>query len=65
MNFYTKYLELCAAAGKSASAVSVEIGLSRSAATRWKNGSIPRDVILMKLAKYFGITYEEIRDLGK
>lgn len=65
MNFYTKFLELCVDAGKSASAVAEEIGISHSAVWRWKNGSVPRDVILMKLAKYFGITYEEIKAMAQ
>jgi transcriptional regulator with XRE-family HTH domain len=36
------------------------IGLAQSAATRWKQGSVPRDTTLRKIADYFGVTVDEL-----
>lgn len=35
-----------------------ELGLSTAIATKWKNGSIPRDTTLLKIADYFGVSVE-------
>lgn len=56
MNFYFIFLRLCKSIGKSPSKVAVEIGSTRAAVNRWKNGSIPSDMTLLKLADYFGVT---------
>jgi transcriptional regulator with XRE-family HTH domain len=47
--------------------VVLEIGGTKSAITRWKNGSSPTDATAMKLAEYFGVTVQELTgeaDLG-
>lgn len=56
MNFYQRYIELCNQIGKSPSAVSVEIGLSKSTVNRWKNGGSPTDATAMKIASYFNMS---------
>lgn len=58
--FYENYLELCSKRGKSKTAVAKEIGLVSKSVTGWKNGAIPRNGTLKKLADYFGITVEEL-----
>lgn len=58
--FYENYLELCSRKGKSKTAVAKEIGLDSKSVTGWKNGAVPRNGTLKKLADYFGITVEEL-----
>ncbi len=61
MNFYYIFLKLCNSIGKSPSKVAVEIGSTRAAVNRWKNGSIPSDTTLLKLADYFGVSVEYLK----
>lgn len=63
MNFYDKYVEMCNKTGKSPSAVSIEIGLSKSAVNRWKKGGSPTDATAAKIATYFGVSVTYL--LGK
>ena len=60
MNFYNNFVKLCNSVGKSPSRVVLEIGGTKSAITRWKNGSSPTDATAMKLAEYFGVSVEEL-----
>lgn len=55
VDFYKKYIELCNKIGKSPSAVSVELGLSKSTVNRWKNGGSPTDATATKIASYFDV----------
>lgn len=64
-HFYKKYLELCAKHGKSASGVASAIGLSNAAASGWKSGKQPSDITLEKLADYFKVTVEELKEEQK
>lgn len=54
--FYNNYISLCAKHNKSASKVAEEIGLSRASANGWRNGAVPSEVNLQKIADYFGVT---------
>ena len=56
MNFYQNFIKLCNDIGKSPSRVVLDIGASKPSATRWKNGSIPSDAVMTKLANYFGVS---------
>lgn len=58
--FYDNFVRLCNKAGKKPTAVAVEIGLKKSASTSWKNGTIPTDANLQKLADYFGCSISEL-----
>ncbi len=59
--FYDNYVRLCAAVGKSPSAVALEIGLKKSNVTYWKNGrNKPSDVTVQKVADYFGVSVAEL-----
>lgn len=55
VNFYNKYVEMCNKINKSPSAVSIEIGLSKSTVNRWKNGGSPTDATASKIASYFDV----------
>lgn len=61
MNFYHTFLRLCHSVNKSPSAVAQGIGTSRAAVSRWKNGCIPSDVTMLKLADYFGVSMEYLK----
>lgn len=54
--FYDVYVDLCNKAGKSPSAVAEELGLKRSAVTRWKQGGGITDATLGRIAAYFGVS---------
>lgn len=56
--FWKKFVFLCESKNKSPSAVCLELGFSTTMATKWKNGSIPRDTTLLKIADYFGVSVE-------
>ena len=61
MNFYDNYISLCNRAGKSPSAVALEIGLTKPTVNRWKNGSFPTDATIRKVADYFGVQIEVLK----
>lgn len=58
--FYTNYVKLCNSINQSPSSVSETLGFKRSVVTRWKNGSVPREATLQKIADFFNITVEEL-----
>lgn len=58
--FWQNFVNLCANKGKSTTAVILELGLSRSLVTSWKNGTIPNNTTLKKIADYFGVTTEQL-----
>ena len=64
MNFYNNFVRLCNSVGKSPSRVVLEIGGTKSAITRWKNGSTPTDATAMKIAEYFGVSIQELTGEG-
>ena len=63
MNFYQRYIELCNEIGKSPSAVAIEIGLSKTAVHKWKNGGFPTDSTAAKVASYFNVTADSMMNL--
>lgn len=56
--FYKKFIELCNSRGVTPSYVGLQVGVSKSAVSGWKNGSSPRDTQLKKIADYFGVNEE-------
>lgn len=58
--FYENYVKLCNSINKKPSAVALEIGISKSIVSRWKNGGGLTDATAQKVAEYFGITVEEL-----
>lgn len=61
--FFDNFDRYCKQLGKTNSEVTKAIGLDPSSCTGWRNGSVPRNSTLKKLADYFGITVEEL--MGK
>lgn len=61
--FYEKLVSICAERGTNPTALCDALGLAQSAATRWKQGSVPRDTTLRKIADYFGVSTDYL--LGK
>lgn len=58
--FYANFISLCNAIGKSPSAVAVLLGFKKSTVTRWKNGSIPTDSNIKRIADYFNVTVDAL-----
>lgn len=57
--FWDNFLLLCDRVGKSPNAVAAEIGFKSSGTvTGWKDGTIPYERNLKKIADYFGVTVE-------
>lgn len=60
MSFYSNFLSLCNSVEKTPSKAVLEIGLKKSAVTRWKNGGSPTDATAQRIADYFGISVAEL-----
>lgn len=61
--FYDIYLQLCHSVKKSPSAVAVEMGISKPTVNRWKKGSSPTDSTRIKIAEYFNISLDDMKQL--
>lgn len=63
MNFYNKFNLLCSQIGKRPSPVAEELGISKSTVSNWKTrGTMPTDSTLQKIAAYFGVDVDELRE---
>jgi repressor LexA len=61
MNFYQKFVALCSQKGLSPSKAAEEIGISKSTVSSWKSGGYtPRGKTLNKIARYFGVSADEL-----
>ena len=56
--FYDRLDEICSKNGISVSSLVKALGLSTSKVTAWKNGSVPKGEILVKIADYFDISVD-------
>lgn len=65
MGFYDCVKKLCKEKKISLAALAKEVGLSNSATTYWKHGSVPKYETMKKIADYFGVTVEELLDIDK
>lgn len=54
--FWKKFVFLCEVRNESPSAVCSALGFSTTMATKWKKGAQPRELTLMKIATYFGVS---------
>lgn len=54
--FWEKYLMCCEKINKSPTTALTELGLSTTMASKWRNGSIPRETTLRRIATYFGVS---------
>lgn len=60
---YKKFQSLLKKTNKTAYQVSKETGISQTAFSNWKSGrSVPGIDSLKKLAKYFGVSIEDLLD---
>lgn len=58
--FYDTFLRLCKNKGETPSMAAKNIGLSNATASGWKQGAIPNDITLQRVASYFNVSVEEI-----
>jgi transcriptional regulator with XRE-family HTH domain len=58
--FYENYVMYCKKIGKSKTDVAKQIGKTSKSVTGWKNGAVPRNDTLKKLADYFGVTVDDL-----
>jgi transcriptional regulator with XRE-family HTH domain len=56
--FWNTFLDLCSERGVSPNAVAAELGKSSGSVTAWKNGTVPRETTLRKIADYFGVSVD-------
>lgn len=56
--FWETLSNLCNERGVSPNGVCAELGLSNATATKWKNGAVPRQSTLRKIADYFGVSVD-------
>lgn len=62
MTFYDKFDKLCEENGKKKSPVCIDLGLSKSTWTKWRQGAIPEASTMRKLAEYFGVSVAYLVD---
>lgn len=58
--FWNNLVLLCNKRNISPNTVALSLGLSNATATKWKQGAIPRNTTLKKIADYFNITVDEL-----
>lgn len=56
--FWDIFYNLCILNGTKPNAVCKELNLSNATATHWKNGTMPKGDILIKVADYFGCSVD-------
>ncbi len=61
--FWDIFVSLCAEKGTSPNGVARAIGVSSGSVTSWKQGRIPHNPTLLKIANYFGVSVDYL--LGK
>ena len=62
MTFYDKFDKLCEENGKKKTPLCVELGLSKTAWAKWRDGAIPEGGTVRKLADYFGVPVAYLLD---
>lgn len=58
--FWSNFYNVCRLNNTSPNAVCAELGLSTATATHWKNGTLPKADVLVKIADYFGVSVDYI-----
>ena len=59
--FWLKYVELCNSVNKAPNKVASELGVTSGTATKWKNGAVPQDRTIKKIADYFWVSVEYLK----
>lgn len=60
--FYNNLINLCNKKNTTPTTVVKALKISAGSVTNWKNGSIPTDKTLAKLAEYFNVSIEELKN---
>lgn len=58
--FYEQFSKLCEANNIKQTTLARKIGLSSSAPSYWRNGSIPQSDTVQKIANYFGVSVDSL-----
>ena len=58
--FWNNLIELCNQRKTTPTTVVKKLKISGASVTKWKNGSIPRDTTLKKIADYFAVTIDDL-----
>lgn len=58
--FWNNFYNVCQLNNTSPNAVCADLGLSTATATHWKNGTMPKADVLIKIADYFGVSVDHI-----
>ena len=58
--FWNTFYDMCKKRGTSPTAVCVAIGLSNATSTGWKNGTLPKLDVLIKLADYLECSIDQL-----
>ena len=61
--FFEIYNDLCRRHGVAPTTVMTYLGISKGSIAKWKEGSVPRESTLLKIANYFGVSVDYL--LGK
>ena len=56
--FWNNYVTLCAKRGVSPNAVAKSLSIASGTVTNWKNGAVPQNATLKKIADYFNVTVD-------
>ena len=56
--FFDKYSDLCKKKGKTPTGVAIELNVSRATVNYWKNGNVPKQDTLIKIANYFNVSVD-------
>lgn len=56
MLFWERFVALCESNRTTPTTVVKELGVAPSGVTKWKNGCVPRDTTLLKIARYFDVS---------
>ena len=62
MTFYDKFDKLCGENGKKKTPVCVELGLSKTAWAKWRDGATPEAKTMRRIADYFEVPYSYLVD---
>ncbi len=61
--FWNNFVKLCTQKNTTPTSVVHILGIAGGSVTKWKNGAVPRDVTLQRIADYFNVTVDYL--LGK
>ena len=58
MGFFDIYRKLCLQIGKAPNTVAKELSITSGTVTGWKQGRVPQNATLRKIANYFGVSVD-------